>query len=209
MGQLGKLTRLPFLHTEELHKRILDQQPLEVIRRWVMSIPEFRQILAEYFGGREVTVQNLSDYAKGPKFLAWKQKREALDRVQANTKYAVSLAAEAGLDLGDAGDAIIISHVLESMEENPGVENLTALSDILAKSRSSTVKRMALKVRERELEGRARKLALDERTMEMNTVKAFVKWAQSKEAQGILSSGKPKTVQMDLLHELMFGKKPQ
>ena len=53
-----------------------------------------------------------------------------------------------------------------------------------------------------------RKTDLSERDKERNTVKNFMKWAQSKDAQAILNSGKSQHVQMDLLHDLMFGRRP-
>ncbi len=49
---------------------------------------------------------------------------------------------------------------------------------------------------------------LDREKMEKQTVQKFLLWAKSSEARAIMDSGKPKAVQMDLLHDLMFGRKP-
>lgn len=226
MGNYGKLTRLPYRVSEDLHARILDQQPREEILTWLNGNPEVRKVLSQHFNGADVTPQNLSDYINGPKYKEWFDKLGQLERHKRNTKYAVSLAQEAGMDLSDAGDAILTSRLIEALEELeediiPGGseeemkeqraakhEKLMAITEMFSRLRTASISRGSLAIREKELSGRQKKLELAEKTMEMNTVKAFMKWAQSKEAAAILTSGKPKTVQMDLLHELMFGTNP-
>ena len=207
MGNYGKLSRLPFLISEELNSRLLDEQRPRDILAWLNADPACLKVLRDSFGGKRVTPQNLSEYKAGAKFADWKKKREALAREQDDTEFAVGLAHEAGLELGDAGDAIFMSRMISMMRNENDVETITGLMKSYASLRKGSVARGALAVRQKELEGRAKKLEQEERRMEMNTVKQFVKWAQSKEAQSIVTSGKPKTVQMDLLHDLMFGKK--
>ena len=208
MGRPGKLTRLPFLSSEELHARLHDEQPYEEILAWANADAEVRKVLTKYFGGRDITVQNLSEYKAGDKYQDWKRKRELLTATQQKTKFAISLSQEAGLDLSDAGEAIITSRLIETLEDETDSDKLAALMEVFARLRSASVARGSLAVRQKELEGRERKLALAERQFEQKTVAAFIQWAKSAEAQAILNSGKPKTVQMDLLHDLMFGPKP-
>lgn len=209
MGYSGKLTRLPFLTSEELHRRLHDELPQAEIRAWANGDAEVRRVLQAYFGGRAVTAQNLSDYKAGAKYQEWKKKREALTAVQEKTRFAVSLAQEAGLDLSDAGEAIMTSRLIEALEDESDPDQLAALTTVFSRLRAGSVARGSLAIRQKELEGRSRKMDLAERQFQMNTVKQFLKWAGTKEAQGILHSGKPKTIQMDLLHDLMFGKKPE
>lgn len=225
MGNFGKLTRLPYLTSEELHKRILRQEPRVEILSWLNDDPEVRTVLSRHFSDADVTPQNLSDYINGPKYKEWFEKRGNLERHKENTKYAVSLAQEAGMDLSDAGDAILTSRLIEALEDlqdDPVSgsdeeireqraakhEKLMSITEMFSRLRAASISRGSLAVRQKELEGRAKKLDLAEKQLQQTTVKAFMKWAQSKEAAAIIQSGKPQHIQMDLLHDLMFGKRP-
>lgn len=217
MGAPGKLTRLPFALSEELHQRLLDELPGKAVCDWINAQPAARAVFDQWFDGRDVTQQNLSDYKAGPKYAEWKKKREALEAERADTEFVISTAREAGMDLGDAGDAIFISRLMEVLRDNKhDPETVASLVQGYAKLRAASVARGALAVREKEgmrnerkLDQADRKLSMTEKQMERNTVTQFLKWARSPEAQAILSSGKPQTVQMDLLHDLMFGKRKE
>lgn len=217
MPNFGKLTRLPFKIAEELHRRLLDEEPPKSIMAWLNAEPEAKKVFARHFGGRPVKAGNLSEYKHGAKYAEWKKRHAALEAERADTKFALDTASEAGLDLGDAADSIFISRALEMQRASAGDPEVFAqLVKSYAGLRKLSISRGTLRARENELEAKLKRMEADlrkmeaqERDRERNTVKNFMKWAGSKEAQAVLASGKPKAVQMDLLHALMFGQKPE
>lgn len=207
MSSPGKCSRLPWRIKKELHVRLRDNEPGAEVLAWLNAQPETRAVLEAQFGGREITPQNLSDFKLGKEHQRWLKAQAEAERAAERTRFVLELSQDAGLDLSDTADAITTSKVLELMETAETGE-VVALTEVLGKLRKSTVARAALEQREREMRVRERKLELDIRKFEEATVKKFMEFARTPEARDILDSGKPKAVQMELLHQLMFGPKP-
>lgn len=59
---VGKIARLPVAIREELNDRLLDNQPSTIILPWLNAFPSVQKILADQFGGKPVTAQNLTNW---------------------------------------------------------------------------------------------------------------------------------------------------
>jgi hypothetical protein len=207
MPNPGKLGRLPWAVKRELHRQLRDAVPGTAILTWLNDQPEVQAVLADQWDGRKVTPQNLSDYKGSAEYQKWLKSQEALEVSREKTKFVLDFSAEAGLDLMDTADSLVVSRLLEDLEAAEG-DDAVNLMRTLATFRKGGNARALIEVRRAELALSEKRSALDRDKFERQTVAAFMKFAKTPEAQAILDNGKPKAVQMDLLHELMFGKKP-
>jgi hypothetical protein len=73
----GKIARLPRLIRNELNQRLDDGVEGKKLVRWLNRLPEAREVLREYFQGKPVTEQNLSDWKAGG-FAEGQQRQEFL-----------------------------------------------------------------------------------------------------------------------------------
>ena len=62
---VGKIARLPHHLREELHQRLSNGVIGKDILAWLNALPEVQKIMAELFGGRQITHQNLSEWRHG------------------------------------------------------------------------------------------------------------------------------------------------
>lgn len=184
-----------------------DSVPGPEVLEWLHEQPEAQEVLRRLFKGAAVTPQNLSDYRSCAEYTKWLESQQRLEDTQAKTKFVLGLSHDAGLELSDAADAVTTSRILELMETSKP-EEVVALTEVFARLRKSSVERSAQALREKDAAVRQARLDLDREKFQKQTVEMFLKFAATKEAQDILGSGKSKTVQMDLLHELMFGTQP-
>ena len=65
MARNGKIARLPRDIRAQLNTRLQDGAEGRQTLRWLNSLPEVRKILAQFFDGRPVNEQNLSDWRQG------------------------------------------------------------------------------------------------------------------------------------------------
>jgi hypothetical protein len=63
--RVGKIARLPKVIREELNRRLEDGALGTEMVAWLNGLPEVQCILAEQFGGRLISNQNLSDWRHG------------------------------------------------------------------------------------------------------------------------------------------------
>src|SRR5579863_2470038 len=61
----GKIAHLPRNLRDELSQRIDNGTPGPQLLAWLNADPEVQAILAQYFGGRPITKQNLSEWRNG------------------------------------------------------------------------------------------------------------------------------------------------
>jgi hypothetical protein len=62
--RLSKIARLPANIREELNRRLHDGKLSSNILPWVNNLPETKEILAQLFGGKPITHQNLSEWRR-------------------------------------------------------------------------------------------------------------------------------------------------
>ena len=106
MSRQGKIARLPKKIREQLNLRLDDGEPGKQLVEWLNALPETRSILEEYFGGRPINEQNLTEWKQGG-HQDWLRDQETRERVQR--------LAERAEDLDDAADGVEISDRLGSV----------------------------------------------------------------------------------------------
>src|SRR5215471_7053881 len=72
----GKIARLPHQIREQLNQRLDDGESSETLLPWLNSLPKTQAVLAQYFGGRPIHKQNLSEWRQGG-FREWQTRCQA------------------------------------------------------------------------------------------------------------------------------------
>jgi hypothetical protein len=62
---IGKIGRLPKCTRDELGQRIEDGKLGKELVKWLNGLPDVKRVLKDYFGGRPITEQNLSEWKQG------------------------------------------------------------------------------------------------------------------------------------------------
>ena len=100
MTRNGKIARLPREIREQLNRRLHDGETGVRLVEWLNTLPQVTQTLAEGFGGREVSVQNLSEWKQGG-YQDWVTRQETLGQVRELAEDATELAAATNGALAD------------------------------------------------------------------------------------------------------------
>lgn len=96
----GKVARLPHEVREELNRKLRDGQEGRGLVKWLNDLEEVQVAMCDYFEGRKLTEQNLSEWKKGG-YLDWLKHQEALDWAR--------LAGERAKELIDEGGGVPVS----------------------------------------------------------------------------------------------------
>jgi hypothetical protein len=91
----GKIARLPRLIRNELNQRLDNGEEGKKLVRWLNRLPEVRQVMAEYFEGKPVSEQNLSEWKAGG-FAEWAGRQEFLEQARELAEEAEDLRSVAG-----------------------------------------------------------------------------------------------------------------
>lgn len=100
MTRTGKIARLPRDLRHQLNRRLQDGESGRRLLEWLNSLPATREILAADFGGREISVQNLSEWKQGG-YQDWLARQETLACARELAGDAAELAAAADGPLAD------------------------------------------------------------------------------------------------------------
>jgi len=74
-ASVGKIARLPQFIREQLNQKLLDGIIGREILRWLNSLPEVTQVMAEHFAARPITHQNLSEWRRRG-YQEWLEQKE-------------------------------------------------------------------------------------------------------------------------------------
>ncbi len=112
----GKIARLPAHIRDGINRSLDDGNPASPIAEGSNGLPEVQEMLAQHFGGRPISQQNISEWRRGG-FLEWRAERELFHSI-GNSEHGgkvagTGLTAEsliqvflgrcaAALDLGEA-----------------------------------------------------------------------------------------------------------
>ena len=77
MTRTGKIARLPREIREQLNRRLQDGEMGNRLVEWLNSMPETKKVLAADFGGRDISVQNLTEWKQGG-YQDWLARQELL-----------------------------------------------------------------------------------------------------------------------------------
>lgn len=212
MALLSKIARLPKAIREEVNRRLDNGEPGSKILPWLNALPDVRMVLAEFFDGKEINDQNLSNWRETG-YCEWQTYNERLDRTRALADMAVRLGENAG-KLFAGGGAIAAGHIMELMEglDIDGQADLlkkepatfTELLDKLARltKANAEAERTAFdKVKHQTAKD---KLAFDREKFEVLAAKALLKHAQSKEVQSVIKGGGSNAEKIAALRAVMF-----
>lgn len=102
MTRTGKIARLPRDIRTQLNRRLQDGEPGTRLTEWLNGLPEVRHVLAEGFGGRAISEQNLSEWKQGG-HQDWLARQETL-------ACARELAGDAS-ELSEAAEGSLADHL--------------------------------------------------------------------------------------------------
>ncbi len=100
MTRIGKIARLPRDIRNQLNRRIADGEPGIRLVAWLNALESVRQVLAQDFGGREITEQNLSEWKQGG-YQDWVARQEMLSCARELAGEAAELTEAANGSLAD------------------------------------------------------------------------------------------------------------
>jgi hypothetical protein len=205
MARQGKIARLPHRLREQVNRRLLDGEISRTILKWLNAQDDAVEVWESLFEGAAANPQNLSEWRTGG-YKEWIQRRQKSENLKTLASYASDLA-KAGGSISDGAAAIAAGHVLEALENaatDEDVDLSTMVKAVTALQKADLAKRN-FKLNQRKESNREKVIELSKDKFEKQTIETFMKWAKTKEAQAILTNGKPKQVQMGMLREMIFG----
>ncbi len=214
MARQGKIARLPHALRDEVNRRLLDGQTSRIILKWLNAKNDAVAVWEAHFEGAPANPQNLSEWRTGG-YRDWLNRRQKTENLKTLASFSLELA-KAGGNISDGAAAIAGGQILETLEriasgsasDDPENEpDLLGLVEAVTMLRDSDTRKDNLKLNKRKESNKEKAMALNREKFEVGSIKIFMKWAATKEAQNILNSGKSKTIQMDLLRETIFGKR--
>ena len=209
----GKIARLPRAIREELNVRLQDGQPASVILPWLNGLEDVKTILARHWDGEPIGEQNLTNWRQGG-WLDWCQQQAEADRLQSLAEFSAKLVASTGLKISDGAAAIATGNILSQLEAADDPEVVDMLIKQLATLRAGdhAVHDGQRKDRKHDLDARKaelkeREVILAEEKFKSMLLEKLIETAKRPEIQAILTSNKPRGVQMDQLRLAIFGPK--
>lgn len=222
MSRQGKIARLPAVLRKEVNRRLFDGQGAPVILPWLNSQSDSIAIWEELFEGVPCSPQNLSEWKLGG-YKEWRKSQERLEDLKELSDYALGVVKAANGTLSDAAATIAAGHIVETMESIGNIvvtggtddadadpnKGLSLIVGGIAKLQKGDRDREASKRKDEALKLQRDRHLLSREVFEKQTVKKFMEFARKPEIQAILGSRESKTVQMDQLHAMLFGKAPE
>lgn len=205
-GRQSKIGSLPAQVREELNGRLYDGQFESQILPWLNALPDVQRVIEEQWDRKPVDSQGLSTWRKSG-YREWLAKRERAAEMKLLSSYALQMAQAAGTSVSEGAAAIAGGRILELLEQARG-EDLVDLSMALAKLRDSDAKLLNARTAEKTLPLKKSAVQLARQKFERETAELFMKWFEDEEARRIMALKSGKTVKMDQLVTLIFGRRP-
>jgi hypothetical protein len=95
MTRNGKIARLPYSIRDLLNRRLHNGEQGTKLMKWLNGLLEVQEVLAEEFGGRPISEQNLSEWKRGG-FEDWLRHQETREWVQKLADESADLEEVAG-----------------------------------------------------------------------------------------------------------------
>jgi hypothetical protein len=133
-SRTGKIGRLPRDIRQQLNERLADGESAQILVAWLNGREDVRERLAQYYDGRPITEQNLSDWKQGG-FQDWLRHQEA----RAVARDFLSQAEELSDEVGDSTIAdrttevvalVLLQLFKEASEAESGPEQRKAVLEI-------------------------------------------------------------------------------
>ena len=117
MSRTGKIARLPKAIREQLNGRLQDGELGTDLVLWLNELPECQKLLAEKFGGRPISEQNLSEWKQGG-YEEWARQEASRERVQALMEQADDLDGVAGgREISDRLGSLVAAELAEAIRK--------------------------------------------------------------------------------------------
>lgn len=211
MARQGKIARLPHRLRKQVNNRLRDGETARKLLSWLNAQPDAITVWNAEFEGVPASAQNLSEWRLGG-FKEYLRERDKLDAITTLSDYALEIAERTGASLADGAAAIIAGQIVKSFETladtDEGGLSLDKAAFAVAALRTGDHAKEKLTLAKQKHKLSTEKIALDREKFERLQCEAVYKAAKSKEIQAILGSGETKAVQLDLIHEQLFGKAP-
>lgn len=229
MARQGKIARLPAVLRKEVNRRLFDGQGAPQILPWLNLQPDAIAVWEELFEGAACTPQNLSEWMKGG-YKDWRKQQDYLENLKdlsnfsrglvqaADGKLADGLAAMASGEIMSALETvgnILVTGGSDDAERDPldGLAKITGaikqLQDGERKLEDSRRKEETLQLNKDRHSLSKRQVRLAEEKFQKQTVEMLMEFARKPEVQALLGGRESKTVQMDKLHQIVFGEAPK
>jgi hypothetical protein len=136
MTRNGKIARLPREVREQLNRRLRDGQPGKRLVEWLNRLAEVKQVLADEFGGRAISEQNLSEWKQGgyQEWLRHEESRLRMDRLSEEAADLTGIGEGSGLsDQLSAVLTVELAGAFEALREEsiPPAERWRRLREVL------------------------------------------------------------------------------
>jgi hypothetical protein len=228
MARQGKIARLPARLKSEVNRRLFDGQGAPQILPWLNSQPDAIRVWEALFEGEPASAQNLSAWRIAG-YKEWLAQRERVENLKEISAYSLELVKASGGNISDGAAAIAAGHLVEAIEnignlavtggsddaEADPFKGLSAVTNAIATLRkgdrdreTSARKNETLALNKKRHQLAAEQVALQREKFERLTVAKFMEFARTPEVQALLSGRESKAVQMDKLHQMLFGERP-
>ena len=212
MALIGKISRLPANLRNEVCLRLYNGETSAQILPFLNGRADVAKILEAHFNSEPISPQNLSSW-KQNEYVSWLNKRQRIEDTMLLSDYASKLAAN-GKHLATGGATILSGKILEVLDkiedfaaEDP--EQIILLANALGKLQSGEIATAKLNIEKLKLKQSGEKLELEKKKFQRTTVELFIKFCEDAAAKSIALSGESKSVKMEKLVTLMFGKAPE
>jgi hypothetical protein len=154
----GKIARLPQAIRQQLNERLADGEPHQHLVAWLNANGHVQDRLSDFFDGRQITEQNLSDWKRGG-FLDWQRHQESRGIAREFLSEAEELEEEMGesalLDRVSGSVVVVLLRLFREVAQmESGPEQRQAVLEIareLARLRRGDHQRQRVRMAEEQL----------------------------------------------------------
>jgi len=117
LTRVGKIARIPYKTREQLNLRLLNGELGSPLLKWLNELPDTIEILAELFGGKPITKQNLSEWRHGG-YEDWLRHQHRQENFQQMNEQGEELEGDEGSeDLFENFSRIVLAEMAEDLNE--------------------------------------------------------------------------------------------
>ncbi len=207
----GKIGSLPIKIREQINQRLLNGQVDTEILPWLNALPEVQKRLADRFDSVPISPANLSVWRTGP-YQIWLAEQKEIEATQRLAELSESLVEASGVHLASGAKAIATGRLMQRLSAMGETMELEALLDTvhaITKLHAADVADAKLQLDQTKADQDARRLELDEAKFRHMTAEKILEAANDARVKEIAAMDATKEVQMDLLIDHIWGKRPE
>ena len=156
--RISKIARLPKTIRDQLNQKIEDSFLGIDLINWLNSLPEVQKIMAEHFGGRPITHQNISDWRRTG-YADWQQSREGRkhwwELIEAARNLDAARHPKEGADASGHLGTILLIELGQALDQLHNLKNpherwklLRLLSGALSRLRNDDTREKRLRLKQ-------------------------------------------------------------